>query len=249
MAAVGWLVFAASAQASTVRIAVSGNGITANVTLTLGADLYAGPLFGTGTTPNPTGPGYFGLADPINALSVTGAVGTFSDANLGLSNVAITDTSRIITCRISTTIRRFRSDFSWYTGVGFPAGASTLLSYDNLFYTGAGAPITCLGVHSRRHYRRLRPAPDACERRRVRRVERRRFRGYDLRRGRRHLERHHRLSRSIPRQPGLGGASAAANLSVTIVPEPSTWAMMMLGFAGLGFAGYRKARKTVAIAA
>jgi hypothetical protein len=25
-------------------------------------------------------------------------------------------------------------------------------------------------------------------------------------------------------------------------PEPSTWAMMLLGFAGLGFAGYRKAR-------
>ncbi len=27
------------------------------------------------------------------------------------------------------------------------------------------------------------------------------------------------------------------------VPEPSTWGMMMLGFAGLGFAGYRKSRK------
>jgi PEP-CTERM motif len=26
------------------------------------------------------------------------------------------------------------------------------------------------------------------------------------------------------------------------VPEPSTWAMMMLGFAGLGFAGFRSAR-------
>jgi hypothetical protein len=26
------------------------------------------------------------------------------------------------------------------------------------------------------------------------------------------------------------------------VPEPSTWAMMLLGFAGLGFAGYRRAR-------
>jgi hypothetical protein len=30
------------------------------------------------------------------------------------------------------------------------------------------------------------------------------------------------------------------------VPEPSTWAMMLLGFAGLGFAGYRASRRTAA---
>ena len=30
--------------------------------------------------------------------------------------------------------------------------------------------------------------------------------------------------------------------TVVGTPEPSTWAMMLLGFAGLGFAGYRKAR-------
>jgi hypothetical protein len=28
----------------------------------------------------------------------------------------------------------------------------------------------------------------------------------------------------------------------TTIPEPSTWAMMLLGFSGLGFLGYRKAR-------
>jgi hypothetical protein len=32
-------------------------------------------------------------------------------------------------------------------------------------------------------------------------------------------------------------------------PESSTWAMMVLGFAGVGFAGYRKSRKAAAIAA
>jgi unsaturated chondroitin disaccharide hydrolase len=32
------------------------------------------------------------------------------------------------------------------------------------------------------------------------------------------------------------------------VPEPSTWAMMLLGFAGLGFAGYRRARVSRAAA-
>jgi hypothetical protein len=30
------------------------------------------------------------------------------------------------------------------------------------------------------------------------------------------------------------------------VPEPSTWAMLLIGFAGLGFAGYRTSRRTAA---
>jgi hypothetical protein len=34
----------------------------------------------------------------------------------------------------------------------------------------------------------------------------------------------------------------------TAVPESSTWAMMLLGFAGLGFVGYRKTRSAVSIA-
>ena len=32
------------------------------------------------------------------------------------------------------------------------------------------------------------------------------------------------------------------------VPEPATWAMMLLGFAGLGFVGYRASRRTGAAA-
>ena len=38
--------------------------------------------------------------------------------------------------------------------------------------------------------------------------------------------------------------NAAFSLTGAVVPEPSTWAMMLLGFAGLGFAGYRQMRKT-----
>jgi len=37
--------------------------------------------------------------------------------------------------------------------------------------------------------------------------------------------------------------NAAFSLDGSVVPEPSTWAMMLLGFAGLGFAGYRRARR------
>ncbi|MGA7198937.1 MAG: PEP-CTERM sorting domain-containing protein [Roseiarcus sp.] len=39
---------------------------------------------------------------------------------------------------------------------------------------------------------------------------------------------------------------ALDNFSVTAVPEASTWAMMVLGFAGLGFAGFRARRTAVA---
>jgi hypothetical protein len=35
-------------------------------------------------------------------------------------------------------------------------------------------------------------------------------------------------------------------LSVAAVPELSTWAMMLTGFAGLGFASYRASRRTAA---
>jgi hypothetical protein len=31
--------------------------------------------------------------------------------------------------------------------------------------------------------------------------------------------------------------------SSVLTPEPSTWAMMLLGFAGLGYVGYRRARE------
>ena len=41
---------------------------------------------------------------------------------------------------------------------------------------------------------------------------------------------------------GTGGGSAGygGTLSVSAVPEPSTWAMMILGFFGVGFMAYRR---------
>jgi hypothetical protein len=47
---------------------------------------------------------------------------------------------------------------------------------------------------------------------------------------------------------GTARAGISADDFFVAVPEPSTWAMMLLGFAGLGFAGYRKSRPTVSIA-
>ena len=42
---------------------------------------------------------------------------------------------------------------------------------------------------------------------------------------------------------GLVGTEAAAG----VIPEPSTWAMIMLGFAGLGLMGYRSKREGAAV--
>jgi PEP-CTERM motif len=46
----------------------------------------------------------------------------------------------------------------------------------------------------------------------------------------------------------LHSLAAAEPLYSTAIPEPSTWAMMLVGFAGLGFAGYRVSRKAAACA-
>ena len=41
--------------------------------------------------------------------------------------------------------------------------------------------------------------------------------------------------------------SANSTIDVAGTPEPSTWVLMLLGFAGLGFLGYRGSRKAVSI--
>lgn len=53
--------------------------------------------------------------------------------------------------------------------------------------------------------------------------------------------------------PGAGAFSSLLSNGSTVTgataPEPSTWIMMLAGFAGLGYVGYRKSRTSAAIAA
>jgi hypothetical protein len=49
-------------------------------------------------------------------------------------------------------------------------------------------------------------------------------------------------------QPGGGvGGNGGLSSNVANTPEPSTWAMMLIGFAGLGYAGYRRASREKAL--
>jgi hypothetical protein len=52
----------------------------------------------------------------------------------------------------------------------------------------------------------------------------------------------------IKDQNDFAGSAGSADSSIlgnafSVVPEASTWAMMLIGFAGLGYAGYRRARE------
>ena len=48
---------------------------------------------------------------------------------------------------------------------------------------------------------------------------------------------------------GSADSSILGNaFSVTAVPEPSTWAMMLIGFVGLGYAAFRRRSKGLAVA-
>jgi hypothetical protein len=44
-------------------------------------------------------------------------------------------------------------------------------------------------------------------------------------------------------------ADLRLGVSVTPVPEPSTWAMMLAGFAGIAFVAYRASRKAASAVA
>lgn len=53
---------------------------------------------------------------------------------------------------------------------------------------------------------------------------------------------------SVVSKNWAGGAEIAVYGAVAAVPEPSTWAMMLLGFVGVSFMGYRGSHKDQGLA-
>jgi hypothetical protein len=52
------------------------------------------------------------------------------------------------------------------------------------------------------------------------------------------------LTEEIAITPGSANGSDLSTVGVTTIPETSTWAMMTLGFAGLGYAAFRRSAKS-----
>jgi hypothetical protein len=227
------LCFAGSAQALTVNFSFGGDGnASGSGTLTVGSNPYADKTGIFGTLANllgPSGPppSFSGAVDPANSLAITGAIGLFSDLALGINGVGITGVLATNPQNHFDPDQTIPHSFGWY-----PAPGS--ISYDNLFYPGGAAPITCIGV-----------PPGGL------------FDDYGvlftLANG--DLVDLYSNGGAGPGDYGVvvwaDGAqdkTSMGGLSVS-TPEPSTWAMMVLGFAGLGFAGYQSSRKTAGVVA
>jgi len=243
------LAWAGSAQAGAVSFSLGGDGnVSASGTITVGPDPFAdtGGIFGTPANLTSLGgppPNFQSVVDPSNALAVTGVTGTFSDIALGISGATITGLVATNPQPHYDPDYTIPFSFGWYPGV--PA---TVVSYDNLFYPGSGAPLTCLPTPTQPTF------PGGY------------FDNYGVMFS---LSNGDIVDMYSNGQPPAGVVSALADDAPTnsfygvvvftaatgpdytsadglalTAPEPSTWAMMMLGFAGLGFAGYRKAHKT-----
>jgi hypothetical protein len=218
--ALGGMALVGQAHAATMPITFSdGAGVSGSLVIT----------FGPGTD----------AKYPTTGFEITSVSGTFTDTKLGIENAAVTSLVPInhATPLDVPTNELAPDDFSHFAVAnGLPAESRGFITYDNLFWPG-GAPPTAsafdghgsvLDIYGLMFTVGASTAVDV-------------------------------FSNGIGfGPPGLEFGAVIANHDTLLdsvsnialsTPEPSTWAMMVLGFAGLGFAGYRKGRKTAAIAA
>jgi PEP-CTERM motif len=210
------------AQAATMPIYFSGPGVRGSLEITFG--------------PN-TDSKY------SNAFEITGVSGTFSDSNNGLNIVdASVSLFPILSPPSDPEITNLLAphDFSKFAvASGLPVMSNGFVTYDNLFWPG-GAPATASDFDGAGGFLDIYGLAFTIGGGVL----------VDLFNNGVGADTH------IP-YGGFGVAVATSEKALDYVsagvtastPEPSTWAMMVLGFAGLGLAGYRKARKAAAIAA
>ena len=219
MAVVAGLGLAGRADAAAIPFLFSGQGVSGSLILTYGP-----------TTD----------AKYSNAFEITGISGTFSDFNGGLNIVDATVGSLVPVNHAApeSTNHLAPNDFSkFFVAMGLPPMSHGAVTYDNLFWP-AGASPTASDFDGAGGFLDIYGLMFSIGGGTV----------VDL------------FDNGVGAGGNYGGygvvvATAdkaldyvAAGVAVT-APEPSTWAMMVLGFAGLGFAGYRSSRKTAGVAA
>jgi hypothetical protein len=223
MAALAGVALAGQAHSATMPIRFSGPGVSGSLAITFGATTDA--------------------KYPTTAFEITNVTGTFTDTNNGLD---IADASVSLFPILSppsapdSTNLLAPHDFSKFAvASGLPVMSNGFVTYDNLFWPG-NAPPTASDFSGHGTFLDIYGLAFIID-------------GgstvVDL------------FSNGIGFGPpgavfGLAVVTSQTTLDyfpnagiVASTPEPSTWAMMILGFVGLGFAGYRSSRKAAAIAA
>ena len=208
------------AHASTMPITFSGGDVSGSLSIT----------FGSGTD------GKY----PTTGFEITGISGTFTDTTLGIVDAPITSLVPISpTPPLDDPPNLLApNDFSHFAvATGLPPENRGFLTYDNLFWPG-GAPPTASAYPGAGSFLDI----------------------YGLMFGIGGGRAVDLFSNGVgfgPPGAVFGVAVATPDMLLDYVgngvaastPEPSTWAMMVLGFAGLGFAGYRASRKAVTVTA
>jgi hypothetical protein len=219
MAALAGMALVGRAEAdTTMPIYFSGPGVSGSLLVTIG------------TTTDSKYP---------NAFEITGISGVFSDTNISpnIVDAPVGPLTPINHAIPESTNLLAPHDFSRFAvASGLPSLNNGFLTYDNLFWPG-GAPPTASDFSGHGGFLDIYGLMFSIGGGKV----------VDL------------FNNGIgfgPPGATFGVAVATADVSLDYVangvtastPESSTWAMMILGFAGLGFAGYRASRKTATAA-
>lgn len=228
LAFVGAALCGSAAQADQAGFNLSGSGIGGSILITYVANPNTGPL---GTSPN--------QYDPVGSYIVTGISGTFSDANIGLGDVAINGIVPSNPGSPTPDNLLAPHSFGWFpitNGPTNPEGVVTPgFSYDDLFYP-AGSPQTAtsypfsggvLDIYGLVFALANGDSVNLWSNGKVPGVG---------------------LNYGVGVTNGTDVLDYASPVSLSAVPEPATWAMMLVGFAAVGMAARRRRQPVHALA-
>lgn len=219
---------ASAARADTVGYHLSGAGISGSIHIIYVPNLNTGVL--PDTSPNPV--------DPTGSFVVTGATGTFSDANAGISNASITGVVQSNPANPTSTNLLAPHSFGFFPIVGgltTPDGHAPGLSYDDLFYPSGSLQVATsypfhggvLDIYGLVFT----------------------LNGGDAVNVWSNGDRGGGVTYGAGVTNGLSLLDYASPVALTAVPEPGAWAAMLVGFGAIGCSlRYRRKRAAVSIA-
>ena len=213
------------AHAATFAFKLTGGGVSGSIVLTYGPNPNTGVL--PETSPNPV--------DPIGSYIITGASGTFADSAIGIGSTAITGV--VASKPGSPTPGNLLAPHSFgffpiANGVTTPDGTAPGLSYDSLFYP-AGSPQVATDYPFSGGFLDIYGMVFTLAGGNAVNLWSNGFQGPNL-------------SYGVGVTDGIDLLDYNGAITLTAVPEPATWSLMIGGFAMTGLGMRRRARSLAA---